>query len=362
MDHPPTMRDLARVLGLSAATVSRALRNDINVSAENRETVQRTAREMGYQLDASASQAYARLRVKRALKCSPIIGVITSYLNEAEWRKNVHFVRFMEHIRSRAAQLGYEIEAFSIKTPGMSSRRLTSILLARGIRGLIIAPDLRAGGHLSLDLNHFASAACTHVLWRPDLHRVVTNAYHDALLALRTLSRLGYRRVGLASFWGNEKSTGHQNTGAYYQSAATGVIEEPLPVHVESRFGGEQFLAWLRTHRPDAVLTTHPEATLKALDALNLRPGIDIGLAGLGVTPAIEQWAGINKHADVFDAAVVELVVDQINRNEYGIPKHPRILMFAGSWVDGPTVRDLRNQKSIRKGAKVPKTPRKRAS
>ena len=348
---PPTMRELSRALGLSLATISRALRNEFTVAPDTRDRVQSLARELGYQLDANVSQAYARLRVKRALKSSPVLGVITSYLGEAEWRTNRYFVRFLEHINSRATELGYQIGVFSNKTPGISGQRLTSILRARGIVGLIIAPDLRAGSHLSLDLTHFASAACTHVVWRPNLHRVEPHSFQNTLLALRRLTRLGYRRIGLASFWASDKNTGHQNAAAYHHLAATGMIPEPVPVHVESRFGGEKFLAWLRTHRPDAILATHPEATFNALEQLELRPGSDIGLAGLRGVTGIGEWAGIDMHADKIDAAVVELVVDQINRNERGVPEHPRIVMVEGSWVDGPTVQDVRKRHGKRQPA-----------
>ena len=362
MDSPPTMRELARVLGLNVATISRALRNELNVSERTKERVHRAAHEMGYQLDASASQAYAKLRVKRALKCSPVLGVITAYQGEADWRKNIYFVRFMEHISSRAAQLGYKIEAFSIKTPGMSSRRLTNILRARGIAGLIIAPDLRAGGHLSLDMSHFASAACTNVVWRPRLHRVEPHVFQSTLLALRHLSRLGYRRIGMASFWGHDKECGHQSSAAYGHAAATGAIVEPLPLHVEKTFGGPEFLAWMEKYRPEAIFATHAEATVKALDALGLRIGLDIGVASMGATPGIGNWAGINPHADKIDAAVVDLVVDQINRNERGVPEHPRIVMVEGSWVDGPTVRDVREGKVRWKAARSARRPKKAVS
>ena len=351
------MRDLARVLGLNVATISRALRNEHNVAQGTKERVHGAAREMGYQWDPSASQAYASLRVKRPLKCSPVLGLITAYQGEAEWRANPYFVRFMEHIGSRAAQLGYKVEAFSVKTPGMSSRRLTNILRARGISGLIIAPDLRSGGHLSLDLSHFASAACTNVVWRPKLHRVEPHIFQSTLLALRHLSRLGYRRVGMASFWGHDRECGHQGAAAYRHAEAMGSIAEPLPLHVERGFGGPEFQGWVEKHRPEAIFATHPDAMIKALKALNLRIGLDIGVASMAATPGLGEWAGINPHADKIDAAVVDLVVEQINRNERGTPEHPRIVLVEGSWVSGPTVRDVRDRKVKGEGARPPQRP-----
>ncbi|MEO9823264.1 MAG: LacI family DNA-binding transcriptional regulator [Paracoccaceae bacterium] len=49
-----TMRDLAKSVGMSPMTVSRALRNDETVSAETRNRIQKVAHEMGYVYDTTA--------------------------------------------------------------------------------------------------------------------------------------------------------------------------------------------------------------------------------------------------------------------------------------------------------------------
>jgi LacI family transcriptional regulator len=337
------MRDLAKALNLSLSTVSRALRNDINISLENRERCQRAAREMGYEADASCARAYAQLRVKRVHKERPVLGLITSFEREDQWHS--YYAQFVRHVRARAAQLGYKVEPFPIKAPGISSRRLTTILSARGIEGLIIGPDLPSGSHLSLDFSHFASAMCCNIVWRPRLHRAEPHSHQNTLVAIRHLRKLGYRRIGFASFAGNHRSCGHQSESAYYYAAATGIIREPIPVHIGKSFGGCEFIKWVKEFRPDAVLSSHPEATFGGLESLGLLPGENIGVASTGgVVPGLTNWAGINNHPDRVDGAVVELVVDQINRNERGVPEHPRVVMVEGSWMNGPTVRDVRNR------------------
>ena len=344
MADSPTMRDLARALDLNVSTVSRALRNDIRVSQETREKCQRAAREMGYEADANYARAFAQLRVKRVHKEPTVLGLLTSYPSEAYWQRNPYYVRFISHIRARAAQLGYRIEPFSIKSPGISSRQLTTILCARGIPGLIVGPDLR--GHLSMNLSHFATAMCCHGVWRPKLHRVEPYTYLNTLLAIRKLRRLGYRRIGFASFASNDHDVSHQSEAAYYYASATGIITEPIAIHLNTS-GNPEFIAWVKECRPDAVLATHVDATLEGLATLGLRPGADIGVASVaGVMPGVSDYAGINNHSDKIDVAVVELVVDQINRNERGVPEHPRIVFVEGSWVDGPTVRVIRSREA----------------
>lgn len=50
-----TMRDVARTVGVSPMTVSRALRDDETVSADTRQKVRRVARELGYVYDTTAT-------------------------------------------------------------------------------------------------------------------------------------------------------------------------------------------------------------------------------------------------------------------------------------------------------------------
>ena len=45
----PTLKDIARLAGVNATTVSKALRNSTDISSETREAIMRLARELGYQ-------------------------------------------------------------------------------------------------------------------------------------------------------------------------------------------------------------------------------------------------------------------------------------------------------------------------
>ena len=55
----PTIKDIARIAGVSHGTVSNVLNGRGNVSVEKIEAVQRAAREVGYQLNAQAQSLRA---------------------------------------------------------------------------------------------------------------------------------------------------------------------------------------------------------------------------------------------------------------------------------------------------------------
>ena len=62
--HPerpaPTMADVARHAGVSTMTVSRALKNEVQVSSPTREKILRAVSELGYVLDQAAGSLSSR--------------------------------------------------------------------------------------------------------------------------------------------------------------------------------------------------------------------------------------------------------------------------------------------------------------
>jgi hypothetical protein len=69
------------------------------------------------------------------------------------------------------------------------------------------------------------------------------------------------------------------------------------------------------------------------LEASPLRPAY----ATLGWQPDRPEVAGIDQQAEVLGAAAVDLLVAQEQRNERGLPEHPRMILTEGLWRDGPS-------------------------
>src|SRR3546814_674692 len=90
-----TIYDIARALGISPSTVSRALKDDTIISSETRKKVQKTAAEMGYQPNSIASS----LRNKK----NQTIGVITHRIDR-HFQSNA-----ISGIQDKAHEYGYNI-------------------------------------------------------------------------------------------------------------------------------------------------------------------------------------------------------------------------------------------------------------
>jgi LacI family transcriptional regulator len=54
--------------------------------------------------------------------------------------------------------------------------------------------------------------------------------------------------------------------------------------------------------------------------------------------------AGLNLQARLIGSRGVELIIAQLYRNEYGVPEHASITTIPGSWVDGPTLREIKSK------------------
>src|SRR3546814_16216640 len=90
-----TIYDIARALGISPSTVSKALKDDTIISSETRRKVQKTAAEMGYQPNSIASS----LRNKK----TQTIGVITHRIDR-HFQSNA-----ISGIQDKAHEHGYNI-------------------------------------------------------------------------------------------------------------------------------------------------------------------------------------------------------------------------------------------------------------
>src|SRR5205823_14421305 len=112
MSANPTIRDVAREAGVSAATASLALRNDKRLLPATCAKVQRAAEKLGYRANAAASQFFAELRRNRIQKFQAALGVINASESASILTQIPTFREWERGYRERATQLGYSIDDF----------------------------------------------------------------------------------------------------------------------------------------------------------------------------------------------------------------------------------------------------------
>jgi DNA-binding LacI/PurR family transcriptional regulator len=338
------MQQIADKAGVSRMAVSLALRSSPKVSAKTAARIRGIAEELGYRPNPLVSALMTHLRQTRAVQRPTTIAYATAFPTADGWRKTGVLAQFHEGARKRAEALGYVLEEWWVRRPGMTEQRLCEILYTRDIHGLLVAPLPPGGGTLQLDWPKFSCATIGYSFGGAALHRVSNDQYGSILLALRTLAQLGYRRIGLAlTREQDERVERHWTAGLFVHQAELAPERRVPPLLAVDAFAAE-FREWFRAHQPDAVVSLAGECQA-LLAEMGLRVPKDVGFAHLALTPADAGVAGVDQHSELIGAAALDLVDTQLRRNERGTPAQRKTLLISGEWVPGATVREMRRRK-----------------
>lgn len=193
----PTIRSLARSLGLSRTTVSEALRGSPRVHADTIERVRAAAEAAGYHHNPLAGAVMSELRRSRGSMFRGVLAIVD--LDEPD--RPAAAAKFHQELsrgaKERAGDLGFKTEFFVAGPRGVPQHRLDQILQSRGIRGVILLPAWRTPDFLQLDWSKYAGVYTDYFIARPALHCVCSDHYRSMTLALERLHDLGYRRPGV---------------------------------------------------------------------------------------------------------------------------------------------------------------------
>jgi LacI family transcriptional regulator len=92
-------------------------------------------------------------------------------------------------------------------------------------------------------------------------------------------------------------------------------------------------LAWALKAKPDAILLSHE---IKGLEGLPAHPKISwkLRLASLNRISRDPLFPGIDQRQDLIASYACDLVIEQLNRNEFGVPRHPKVVLVEGEWKE----------------------------
>lgn len=353
----PTIRSLASLAGVSRTTVSLALQNHPRLPLKTRQRIQRLASQQGYRRDPVVATLMNQLRTARINRAAERLAFVSTWANHAGWEQRyVNEACFLRGVKERSYELGYDVEHVCCNEAGMSPRRLSRILYTRGIRALVIAPAFEVGAVINFDWEHFAAATIGYTIASPELHRTSHAHYNGMFTALRELARKGYQRVGYVTRSEQDERVNHNWLGSYlafqsYLPASRRVV--PL---LTANLLPETFRDWLEREQPDVVISNLVEPS-RLLRELGFRVPEDIGYASIDLSPTAVGIAGIDQQPVRIGAMAADLVIKQVQHNEFGLPKFPVDLRIDGLWRDGatvrtvtPTARGAARKKSARRG------------
>jgi len=320
-----------------------ALRGDPAISAETRAKVRAAAESLGYKPNPLVSSLMASLRAsggKGVKRTCSVAFLKTLGKGAPAYRKAFH-EKYFEGALRRGEELGYLVESYSLEDPGMSAGRLEKIIRSRGVDGLLIAPLPVAKMPFQLEWDHYAVAVLGYTM--SDAFSVAAHHhFRNMQLALAQIARREYRRPGICLSEELNKRVGRVWLGAFLEAQLHLPPRDRVPpcMFEQEKFS-KTFAAWVRKYEPDVVVSSHGPPLCETLADLGKECPRDIGVVTLSHQDGQDSLSGIDEDAGTLGALGLELVVEQLNRNERGIPRCRKIVLQDGFWRDGTTTRPV---------------------
>ncbi len=270
-----SLKDLANRLGVSIATVSRALRNSHEVGEDITRKVQELAKQLNYR-----PNPFAQSLRKEAPK---VIGVIVPNL------VTHYYASVLDGIEDFAMQHGYSVISTNSRENYMREVQAVNNFLDMHVEGIIACLSQETTDYSHFEELHemgvplvFFARCCLE----EKFSQVVANGDEAAQLATEHLIKTGSRRI---AFIGgpNHLDMVRRRKHGYLQA----LKENKIPIDrelvicdkIDFTVGREATIDLLRNKKPDAILAFNDILTYAAFDAiktLGLRIPQDVAIIG----------------------------------------------------------------------------------
>jgi len=328
-----------------------ALRDHPRLPEKTRERIKGLAAEMGYAPDPLLS-ALATYRTRsKSPRYQSTIAYLTDWTTEWGWKETTAHPAFYRGAEKTAHEFGFKLEHIWRRAPGLADDRLSKVLVARGINGLILASHgSEAGRAPRLDWSNFSCVKIAYFSHEPRMHKVGNYQIGIIRLAMRKVMEAGYRRIGFVMHRQWDHAVDH-NWTAGYLSARQGIEEKdwiPAFYYPDSRPGGQSldeehatcppaakdFAKWLHLYKPEVILS-NGAFVRPVLKELGVRIPQDIAFVDLFLSDLSGATAGVRQNHEAVGALALALVSAQMQHNKRGIPEYPTTTFVEGTWFDG---------------------------
>jgi DNA-binding LacI/PurR family transcriptional regulator len=327
-----SMQDVAVLTGLSRSAVSLALLGHPSIPDHTRERVHAAARRLGYRKHPLVAALMSSRRMHKPITAiHASLAFMTSDVPPDSWQQGVLLRAIHAAAVRRATDLGFSLMEFSAGDPDMRPERLSALLKARGIHGILVAPLPGEQTRLRFDTTNFAAVGLGMSVKEPAIDRVADDHFYETKLAFDQCLALGYRRIGLALPANVSRRLEHRWWSGFLvgqqQVAQSMRIPTLMPETREEI--APQLNAWIARHRVDVVVFSN-----RLEERMACAPS-HVGLVSLSVRDASGRVAGIRQCEHGVGEKAIDLLVAKLNRWENGGSELPTLHLVRGTWSEG---------------------------
>ena len=278
MEPKPTIKDIARLAGVSHTTVSRALNDKPRISRKTGDRIRAIAKKLNYHPNVAARS----LKVRRTKTLGLVITTII----------NPFYPELAQGIEKTAREMGYNIILCSTNYEISLEREYIDMLRGKGVDGIIFTSTHMHDPNIEGLINErFPIILVNRKIYDESVanrvdHVVVDNV-HGGFMAVEHLIRMGHRRIGIILGLPQSSASVERLAGAKKALVEYGLELEPDLI-LEGDFlkasGGAAARRFSRMKpRPTAVFAVNDYMALGAMEGFieeGFRIPHDVALIG----------------------------------------------------------------------------------
>lgn len=326
-----SIRDLAKIAGVSRTTVSLALRDSQEISPAVRERIKALARKHDYRSHPAVNFLMQQVRSGRRVHDEEVIAFVTTGDEPIE-RSPLH-MEIEAAARDEAYKMGYRIENFWAGYMACNAGKLARILYNRGIRGVLWGPMPYPHPPIIFPWEKFIPISCTPSTEVPNLPVVSIHHPKGMALILETLEQRGAERIGVVVHQLDDLRHDHGWMSGVDLYRHRGGKKHVIPRVFTTSPPFPRLDSWIKKNRLNAlVLTQNMFEDTEYLDGKIARASLDVPKHDRGRIGGLYQdKTKIGRHA-------VRFLSLRLANNNFGLPEYSYSVVIQASFIDGDSL------------------------
>jgi len=268
------IKDVAKIAGVSTATVSRVLAGHARVSEKTRQKVLDAIEQLNYRPNLIARS----LRVQKSAK----IGLLVSDI------RNPFFTAIGRAVEDSAYEQGYSVLMCNTDEDPEKEELYLNVLHDENVAGIIFSPTQQFSARMSTFNSNIPFVIIDRAVKSSQVDMVLLDNVSAAYELTRHLVENGFKRI--AGLFGNASTTGRERNKGFKKALTENQLVPFADYFIPPRIqqGYETTLALLeQADRPDAVFTSNSLLTAGAFQAIRdrkMKVPEDVALVGFDET------------------------------------------------------------------------------